>query len=73
MKKVSWLRLLLSLFGISLAVGENLKQNNGKSMANNESTQKGLFFTKFNQNVNSPCEQSNSSNRDLIKEVNYSF
>ena len=44
MKKVSWLRLILLLCGIALAVGENTKQSNGKSMASDESTQKGLFF-----------------------------
>ena len=46
MKKVSCLRLILLICGISLAVGENLKQNNGISMASNDSTtNKGLFFT----------------------------
>jgi len=38
MKKVSYLRLILLICGISLAVGENLKQNNGNSMANEDST-----------------------------------
>ena len=50
MKKVSYLRLILLICGISLAVGENLKQNNGNSMANEDSTtNKGLFFTMFNK------------------------
>jgi len=40
MKKVSCLRLILLICGISLAVGENLKQNNGISMASNDSTTK---------------------------------
>ena len=48
MKKVSWLRLILLICGISLAVGENLKRNNGILMASNDSaTNKGLFFTIF--------------------------
>lgn len=59
MKKVSCVRLILLICGISLAVGENLKQNNGISMASNDSTtKKGLFFTIHFNFFNITCISS---------------
>ena len=47
MTKVSDLRLIILLCGITLAIGETIKikDSSNTTTANNKSTEKGLFFT----------------------------
>ena len=45
MTKVSHLRLIILLCGITLAIGETIKiDSSNTTTANNKSTEKGLFF-----------------------------
>ena len=47
MTKVSYLRLIILLCGITLAIGETIKTDSSNTTANNKSAEKGLSFTVF--------------------------